>query len=106
MLEMAMAEAKVADTQAAAQLKQAQAQKAMMPEGQPAQQIDPGPTQAELMETMARAEQAQSAAVLNYAKADQIGVETMLAPQQMAQQANNEQAKIVAMQNRQNQGAA
>jgi hypothetical protein len=86
-LEMAMAEAKVANEQASAQLKLAQAQKAMMPEGQPAQQIDPGPTEPELMETMARAEQAQSAAVLNYAKADQIGVETMLAPQQMAQQA-------------------
>lgn len=105
MLEMAMAEAKVFNEQAAGQLKMAQAQKAMMPEGQPAQQMDPGPTEPEIIETMARAEQAQSAAVLNYAKADQIGVETMLAPQQMAQQANNEQAKIEAMQNRRTQGA-
>lgn len=92
-LEMAMAEAKVANEQASAQLKMAQAQKAMMPEGQQPQQIDPGPTQAELMETMASAEQKQSAAVLNYAKADQIGVETMLAPQQAAQQAETSRMK-------------
>jgi hypothetical protein len=104
-LEMAMAEAKVADTQASAQLKQAQAQAAMMPDPQQPAQGDPGPTEAEWRETMASAEQKQSAAVLNYARADQIGVETMLAPQQLAQQASNEQAKISAMQNRQTQGA-
>ncbi len=92
-LEMQMAQAKVANEQAAAQLKMAQAQKAMMPEGQQPQQIDPGPTQAELMETMASAEQKQSAAVLNYARAEQVGVETMLAPQQAAQQAEASRMK-------------
>jgi len=90
---MQMAEAKVANEQASARLKDAQAQKAMMPEGQPQQQIDPGPTEAEYMETMARAGQAESAAVLNYAKAEQIGVETMLAPQQAAQQAEASRMK-------------
>ena len=101
MLEVGMAEAKVANEQAAAQLKLAQAQKALtpdQPQGQPAG--DPGPTEAEWMETMASAEQKRSAAVLNYAKADQTAVETQLAPQQMAQQAMNDQAKLAAMKNR------
>lgn len=100
MLEVGMAEAKVANEQAAAQLKMAQAQKALMPEppqGQP--QGDPGPTEAEWAETMASAEQKRSAAVLNYAKADQTSVETMLAPHQMAQQADA--ARMKAQQPRQ-----
>jgi hypothetical protein len=88
MLEMAMAEAKVAKEQSAARLNDARAQREMMPEGQPQQQIDPGPTEAEYMETMASAEQKQSAA-----KAEQIGVETMLAPQQAAQQAEASRMK-------------
>lgn len=92
-LEMAMAQAKVANEQASAQLKMAQAQKALTPDAPQGQSMDPGPTQAEQIETMARAEQAQSAAVLNYAKADQIGVETMLAPQQAAQQAEASRMK-------------
>lgn len=101
MLEMAMAEAKVADTQASAQLKQAQAQAALIPDQQQAPQGDPGPTEAEWMETMASADQKRSAAVLNYAKADQAQVETQLAPQQMAHQAASEQAKLSAMRERQ-----
>ncbi len=60
--------------------------KAMQPE-QAQQPIDP-PTQAEWDETMASAEQKRSAAALNYAKADQAVVETQLAPQQAAQQAD------------------
>lgn len=92
-LEMAMAEAKVAETQSKAMLNEANARKAMMPEqGQP-MQADPGPTEAEWRETMASAEQKQSAAVLNYAKAQQTEVETMLAPQQMAAQARAAEMK-------------
>lgn len=93
MLEMAMMEAKVADTQASAALKSANAQRAMMPEGQPPQQVETGLTDAELMEIMASAEQKQSAAVLNYARAEQVGVETMLAPRRAAQQAMASQMK-------------
>ena len=92
-LEMAMAEAKVANEQASARLKDAQAQKALTPDMPQGQTMEAGPTQAELMETMASAEQKQSAAVLNYARADQIGVETMLAPQQAAQQAEASRMK-------------
>lgn len=92
-LEMAMAEAKVAKEQSAARLNEARAQRELMPDAPQGQTMDPGPTQAEQIETMARAEQAQSAAVLNYAKADQIGVETMLAPQQVAQQAEASRMK-------------
>jgi len=88
-----MAEAKVADTQASAQLKQAQAHAALTPDQQQPQHSDPGPTEAEWMETMASAEQKQSAAALNYAKAEQVGVETMLAPQQAAQQAEASRMK-------------
>lgn len=92
-LEMAMAEAKVAETQSKAMLNEANARKAMMPEqGQP-MQADPGPTEAEWRETMASAEQKESAAVLNYAKAQQTEVETMLAPQQMAAQARAAEMK-------------
>lgn len=91
--------AQVAETEASAMLKQAQAQKVLQPE--PQQPGDPGPTDAELLETMASAEQKQSAAVLNYAKAEQAQVETMLAPQQMATQ-----ARAAEMRARQPQQAA
>jgi hypothetical protein len=92
-LEMAMAEAKVADTQASAQLKQAQAFAAVQPDQPQTQTFDQGPTDVEQMETMASTEQKRSAAALNYAKADQIGVDTMLAPQQAAQQAEASRMK-------------
>lgn len=93
-LQIRGAEAKVAETEANAMLKQAQAQAALRPE-QP-QQGDPGPTFAEQAETMASAEQKRSAAVLNYAKAEQAQVETLLAPQQMRAQA--EAARMKAKQ--------
>lgn len=94
MLEMAMAEAKVANEQASAQLKMAQAQKALAPEQPQARTTDTGPTEAEWQETMASAEQKQSAAILNYARAEQIGVETMLAPHMAAQQAEASRMKV------------
>lgn len=101
MLEMAMAEAKVANEQASARLKDAQAQKALTPEQPQMQTMDPGLSEPEIIETLASAEQKRSAAVLNYAKADQTQVETQLAPQQMAQQAANDQAKLSAMKQKQ-----
>ena len=91
-LQVRGAEAKVAETEANAMLKQAQAQAALRPE-QP-QQGDPGPTFAEQAETMASAEQKRSAAVLNYAKAEQAQVETLLAPQQMRAQAETARMKV------------
>jgi len=94
MLEMAMAEAKVAETQSKAALNEANARKALTPEQPQGQPMgDPGPTEAEWAETIASAEQKQSAAVLNYAKAEQAQVETMLAPQQMAAQARAAEMK-------------
>ena len=84
-LQMRGAQAKVAETEANAMLKQAQAQAALRPEQ--AQAPDAGPTEAEQYETMMSAEQKQSAAVLNYARADESRVKAMLAPQQMRAQA-------------------
>lgn len=88
--------AKVQETEANAMLKQAQAQAALRPDQ--AQAPEQGPTEAEMMDTLASAEQKRSAAVLNYARAEQAQVETLLAPQQMRAQA--EAARMKAQQPR------
>lgn len=97
-LEMAMAEAKVAETQASAQLKQAQAFAAVQPEQPDAPAAPQGPTDAETFETLASAD-------LKQAQAEKVRVDTMLAPQAMAQKAASEQARAEAMRNRPVQGA-
>lgn len=77
--------AKVAETEASAMLKQAQAQKTLQPE--PQQPGDPGPSMAEHMETLASAEDKRASALLKQAQAANVQMDTMLAPQQMAAQA-------------------
>lgn len=96
--KVAIDEAKAGETQASTVLKQAQAQAALRPEQQQPQQPEAGPSFAEEQERMASAEQKHSAAVLNYAKADQAKVDTALAPQQM--QAQAEAARMKAQQPR------
>jgi hypothetical protein len=99
MLEMAMAEAKVQETQASAALKGAQAQAALMPEQQqPGAPVDPGPTEAEQMETLASAEDKRASAFLKYQQADKVRVDTMLAPQAMQQKFAADKAKARQMQ--------
>lgn len=95
-LQVRGAQAKVAETEANAMLKQAQAQAALRPEQ--AQSPEQGPSEAETLDTLASAEQRRSAAVLNYARAEQAQVQTLLAPQQM--QAQAETARMKAQQPR------
>ncbi len=85
-LQMAGAEAQVQDTQASAQLKQAQAFKAMQEAGQPAQG-EPGPSLAELSETQARVHDTHAAAGLKEAQTAKVVQDIQLAPQKMAQEA-------------------
>lgn len=96
MLEMAMAEAKVAETQASAQLKQAQAVAAVQPDQPDIQQPEQGPTEAELYETMMSAEDKRASAALKVAQTGKVEMETLLAPQQM--QAQAEAARMKAQQ--------
>lgn len=77
-LQMRGAMAQVAETEASALLKRAQAQKAMMPDAPEAPQQ--GPTMPEQIETLASAD-------LKIAQAEKVRVDTALAPQQMAAQA-------------------
>lgn len=65
-----------------------------IPQQQP---MEPGPTEPEMMETLASAEDKRASAVLKIAQAEKVQVDTALAPQQMAQQAENDQAKLAAM---------
>lgn len=98
MLEMAMAEAKVAKEQSAARLNDARAQREMMPEQPQGHAVDPGPTDAEQIETMMSAQDKRASAILKTAQAEKVQVETALAPQQM--QAQAEAARMRAQQPR------
>jgi hypothetical protein len=84
-LQMAGAEAQVQETQASAQLKQAQAFKAVQEAGQP-MQGEPGPSMAELSETQARIHDTHAAAGLKEAQTAKTMQEIQLAPQKMAQE--------------------
>jgi hypothetical protein len=95
-LEMAMAEAKVAETQASAQLKQAQAVAAVQPEQPDTPAAPQGPSEAEQYETMMSAEDKRASAALKMAQAEKVQVDTFLAPQQM--QAQAEAARMRAQQ--------
>lgn len=90
-LEVRGVAAKVAETEASARLKQAQAQKTLQPD--PQQPGDPGPTEAEQIETMASAEDKRASALLKQAQTAKVQMETMLAPQQMAAQARAAEMK-------------
>ncbi len=96
MLEMAMAEAKVAETQSKAMLNEANARKALTPDQPDIQQPEQGPTEAELYETMMSAEDKRASAALKMAQTEQTQVDTLLAPQQM--QAQAEAARMKAQQ--------
>lgn len=85
-LQMAGAEAQVQETQASAQLKQAQAFKAVQEAGQP-MQGEPGPSLAELSETQARVHDIHAAAGLKEAQTEKVYQDIQLAPQKMAQEA-------------------
>lgn len=95
-LEMAMAEAKVAETQTKAMLNEANARKAMTPEQPDIQQPDQGPSEAEQYETMMSAEDKRASAALKMAQTGKVEMETLLAPQQM--QAQAEAARMKAQQ--------
>lgn len=95
-LEMAMAEAKVAETQTKAMLNEANARKAMMPEQADIQMPEQGPTEAEQYETMMSAEDKRASAALKMAQTEKVQVDTLLAPQQM--QAQAEAARMRAQQ--------
>lgn len=99
-IELAQAMAMVEKTKAEAMRAMADAQSKMQP--QPGAAPDAGPTDAELMEILASAEQKQSAAILNYAKAEETRVKTQLAPQEMAQRAALDQFKATQFQQRAN----
>lgn len=103
MLELRQLAAKVKDLEASAELKRAQAVKALQPEAAP--QGQPGPTDAETIDTLASAEQKRTAAILNLAKAEETQVKTALAPHEMAQRAANDRAKAEQFRQRQSAGA-
>jgi hypothetical protein len=90
-IDMAQRAANVEKTKAEAARSMAQAQQAMQPP-QP-EMGQPGPTEAELIETLASAEDKRAGSVLKYAQAEKVRVETMLAPQQMAAQARAAEMK-------------
>jgi len=92
-IEMAMAEAKVQETQASAALKSAQAQAALQPDMPQGQTMDPGPTDVELMETAASAEDKRASAYLKAMQAEKVRVETELAPHAMQQKFETDRAK-------------
>lgn len=104
MLEMAMAEAKVSETQSKAMLNEANARKAMMPEPQQAPPMgDPGMTMPEVEETLASAEDKRASAYLKYMQAGKVEIETQLAPHQLAAKASADHARVEAMSARQAQ---
>jgi hypothetical protein len=84
-LQMAGAEAQVQETQASAQLKQAQAFKAVQDAGAP-MQGDAGPSLAELSETQARIHDTHAAAGLKEAQTAKVMQDIQLAPEKMAQE--------------------
>lgn len=94
-LEMAGAAAKVRETEANTALKLAQAQAAGQPQAGPE-----GPTSAETMETLARVDETKANTVLKLAQAEKTAMDTQLAPQQMAQKAEADRARVVAMKSR------
>jgi hypothetical protein len=84
-LQMAGAEAQVQETQASAQLKQAQAFKAVQDAGSP-MQGEAGPSLAELSETQARIHDTHAAAGLKEAQTAKVMQDIQLAPEKMAQE--------------------
>jgi hypothetical protein len=98
-IELAQNAANVEETKSKTALNMANAMKAQQPE-QP-QQGQPGPSQAELIDTLASAENNRAGAELKYAQAEKTQVETMLLPHQMAQKAASDQARVSAMNARQ-----
>ncbi len=92
---MAGAAAKVRETEANTALKLAQAQAAGQPQAGPE-----GPTSAETMETLARVDETKANTVLKLAQAENTAMDTRLAPQQMAQKAEADRARVVAMKSR------
>jgi hypothetical protein len=84
-LQMAGAEAQVQETQASAQLKQAQAFKAVQDAGAP-MQGEAGPSLAELSETQARIHDTHAAAGLKEAQTQKVYQDIQLAPEKMAQE--------------------
>lgn len=101
--ELAQGAANVDKTKSETARNMAQAQAAMVLE-QP-QQGQPGPTDADLAETLASAEAHRASAMLRYAQADKTRVETQLAPMQLAQKNAADQARASAMSHRQAPGS-
>jgi hypothetical protein len=103
-LQMAGAQAKVAETEASAQLKQAQALKAMYEAGMSGQQGQPGPSPFEMNmqanETAASVQDTLAAADLKRAQTAKTLQEIQLAPQKMAQDAQMKREQAF-MRNRQ-----
>lgn len=97
-LQMAGEAAKVRETEANTALKMAQAQAAMRPEAPGA--MPEGPDPAETMETLAKVDETRANTVLKLVQAEKIRVDTELAPQQMAQNAADDQARVATMNNR------
>lgn len=94
-IQLAQGAANVEKTKSETAKNMAQAQQAMTPE-QPAQG-QPGPTDAETIDTLASAEQKRSASVLNLARAEETRVKTALAPQAMAQKAAADQQRAAQL---------
>ncbi|MEN6545613.1 MAG: hypothetical protein ABFE07_06185 [Armatimonadia bacterium] len=97
-IQLAGEAAKVKETEANAALKVAQAQAAMRPEAPGA--MPEGPNPAETMETLARVDETKANTILKLVQAEKTRVETELAPQQMAQKAEADRARLASMNNR------
>lgn len=85
-IELAQGAANVDKTKAETARSMAQARQSMQPEMPMASEA--GPTDAEMLETMASAEEKRASAILKYAQAEKTRVDTMLAPRQAAAQAD------------------
>lgn len=96
-IKVAGAQAELSEIQASAQLKQAQAQKALADAataGAPTGQPDAGPSEIEVAQALAEIRFKNASTVKTMAEAEKVQVETDLAPQKMAHDASIARQKL------------